>query len=623
VESLEQIKDVKDESLRAVKHQMVKLRQIIRHLDRENRYFEMLIDSLPGVFYVFDENLHFHRWNMNVERVTGYSPSEIRQMSILDLFEGEDKVRMREVLYDVFTRDESEPREAGEGNVEANLVGKSGISIPHIFTGVSTKIDGVSYLLGMGLDISEIKEAQEALKESEALYRTLADRMTEGVLLFVDEEILFVNQTFVGMFGFADANRVVGRNVSDLFAVGFETRFRAMYENLLTGRSLEENFQTRWVTREGRTIWVNGRSNLLQWRGRLTVLLTARDVTEAKLREISMQEEAENLRRENVTLRSSMRDRYRLGDIIGKSSVMQRVYQLILNAAASQANTIIYGESGTGKELIARAIHQMSSRADKPLVPVNCAAIPENLLESEFFGHVKGAFTGAHTNKRGYLDRANGGTLFLDEIGALDPNLQAKLLRAIEGGGFSPVGSNQVKNSDFRILAATNVDLLEQSKIGLFRQDFFFRIYIIPINVPPLRKRKEDIPLLVEHYLAEYSGGKPAHPLPGRVLEALVNYDWPGNVRELQNVLQRYLTVGRLDFMPELGRTETDPVEDIGFSFSEGTQDLRLKEMVERVERAMIQETLTRCRSNKSRAAATLGVTRKTLARKMRLLGLS
>jgi transcriptional regulator with PAS, ATPase and Fis domain len=414
----------------------------------------------------------------------------------------------------------------------------------------------------------------------------------------------------------------VGRHVSDLFAEGFDTHFRAMYDNLLSGRTPEENFQTRWVTREGRAIWVNGRSNLLQWQGRLTVLLTARDITEAKLREISMQEEAENLRRENVTLRSSMRDRYRLGDIIGKSPAMQRVYQLILNAAASHANTIIYGESGTGKELTARAIHNMSSRAGKPLVPVNCAAIPENLLESEFFGHVKGAFTGAHTNKRGYLDRANGGTLFLDEVGALSPSLQAKLLRAIEGGGYSPVGSNMVKNSDFRIIAATNVDLMEQSKSGLFRQDFFFRIYIIPIHLPPLRKRKEDIPLLVEHYLQQYSGGKQAPTLPGRVLEALLNYEWPGNVRELQNVLQRYLTVGRLDFMPQLDRSDVADAEAAGLVLPDRARDFRLKEVVDRVEKAMIQETLGQYRANKSRAAAALGVTRKTLARKMRQLGL-
>ena len=619
MESLEQ---TKDQTLRTIRQQMVKLKQSVKHLDRENRYFEMLINSLPGVFYVFDENLHFHRWNKNVERVTGYSSNEIGHMSILDLFEGEDKVRMQEVLHEVFTRDDGEAEENGNGNVEADLVSKYRVPTPHIFTGVSAKIEGVSYLLGMGLDISEIKQAQEALRESEALYRTLADRMTEGVLLFLEEEILFANQVLADMFGFTDPGRVVGRHVSDLFAEGFDTHFRAMYDNLLSGRTPEENFQTRWVTREGRAIWVNGRSNLLQWQGRLTVLLTARDITEAKLREISMQEEAENLRRENVTLRSSMRDRYRLGDIIGKSPAMQRVYQLILNAAASHANTIIYGESGTGKELTARAIHNMSSRAGKPLVPVNCAAIPENLLESEFFGHVKGAFTGAHTNKRGYLDRANGGTLFLDEVGALSPSLQAKLLRAIEGGGYSPVGSNMVKNSDFRIIAATNVDLMEQSKSGLFRQDFFFRIYIIPIHLPPLRKRKEDIPLLVEHYLQQYSGGKQAPTLPGRVLEALLNYEWPGNVRELQNVLQRYLTVGRLDFMPQLDRSDVADAEAAGLVLPDRARDFRLKEVVDRVEKAMIQETLGQYRANKSRAAAALGVTRKTLARKMRQLGL-
>jgi transcriptional regulator with PAS, ATPase and Fis domain len=346
--------------------------------------------------------------------------------------------------------------------------------------------------------------------------------------------------------------------------------------------------------------------------------MTLRDVTEAKQREMWMQEEAEHLRRENITLRSSMKDRYRLGSLIGKSPAMQEVYEHILNAAASSANVIICGDSGTGKELVARAIHDMSSRSGEEFVPVNCAAIPENLLESEFFGHKKGAFTGAHADKRGYLDLADGGTLFLDEVAELSLSLQAKLLRSIEGGGFSPVGGRGSRSSDFRVIAATNRDMMEQVSKGAMREDFFYRIHVIPIHVPPLRKRGEDIPLLLEHYLRLYSEDGRMPPVPGHVIEALMRYDWPGNVRELQNVIQRYIAVKRLDFpvSEAVGR------DGVGSSSTEGSgkgpRDLRLRSFVEDAERVALKEALESSGGNRSKAARILGVSRRTLLRKMK-----
>ena len=194
-------------------------------------------------------------------------------------------------------------------------------------------------------------------------------------------------------------------------------------------------------------------------------------------------------------LRSSQHNRDRFGNIIGKSPAIQRVYELILNAAATDANVILYGESGTGKELVAHAIHEMSSRKSGSFVPVNCGAIPETLMESEFFGHRKGAFTGAIIDKHGFLDLADGGTLFLDELGEIGQSMQVKLLRAIDGGGFTPIGGSQVKTPDLRIIAATNRDVAEQVRKGVIREDFFYRIHVIPIQLPALRERKEDIPL--------------------------------------------------------------------------------------------------------------------------------
>jgi transcriptional regulator with PAS, ATPase and Fis domain len=356
----------------------------------------------------------------------------------------------------------------------------------------------------------------------------------------------------------------------------------------------EKGFKAQCVMKDGRSLWVEGHHSVIQFEGKPAVLTTVRDVTERVLKEIAMQEEAEHLRRENITLRSSMRERYRFGNIIGKSQPMQEVYELILRAGSSNASVCIFGESGTGKELVARAVHELSSRRHKEFVTVNCGAIPEDLLESEFFGHKKGAFTGAYMDKAGYLDVADGGSLFLDEIGELSLNTQVKLLRAIDGGDYFPVGSNRPKKSDFRTIAATNRNLVDHVRMGLMREDFFYRVNVIPITLPPLRDRKEDIPLLVDHFLRSHAEeGKPAR-LPGDILEAFFNHTWPGNIRELQNVIHRYLTVDRLDFMS---------VGDLSHPGEKRPSAVKqLKETVENLEKGAVLQALEQTRWNKSKA---------------------
>jgi transcriptional regulator with PAS, ATPase and Fis domain len=273
---------------------------------------------------------------------------------------------------------------------------------------------------------------------------------------------------------------------------------------------------------------------------------------------------------------------------------------------------IVYGESGTGKELVARAIHDLSPRSGADFVPVNCGAIPEHLLESEFFGHRKGAFTGASADTHGYLDIANGGSLFLDEVAELSPDMQVKLLRAIEGCGYFPIGDNRSRHSDFRVIAATHRNLRELVKSSRVREDFFFRIHIIPITLPPLRERREDIPLLVEHYLRQFAGDQPPARLPSNVMESLHRYDWPGNVRELQNVLRRYLAIKRLDFIDS--RLPPGPGETpVTVEPSE-----RLADAMNRFERTVVEKCLEHHRWHRGRTAAALGIDRKTLFVKMR-----
>lgn len=350
---------------------------------------------------------------------------------------------------------------------------------------------------------------------------------------------------------------------------------------------------------------------------------TLQDITLRKLQEDEMKRESEQLQQQYSLLRSSMGERFKFCNIVGKSSKMQEVYDRIVRAAASDDSVVIHGESGVGKELVAKAIHDISERKNAPFLPVNCGAISENLLETEFFGHVKGAFTGAYSDKKGFLTHVDGGTLFLDEIGELSLNMQVKLLRAIEGGGYSPVGSNDVLYSNFRIVAASNRDLEEEVKKGRIRSDFFYRLYVIPVDIPPLRERKEDLALLADHFFNLM--GSPLHfdAIPGKDIKALFSYHWPGNVRELQNVLRRYQTLNSLDFMKaaqpdasmvfpetELPAPPTDP------------SAASLHDAVGRYEKQLIVSTLEQTRWHRVKTAKILGISRRTLYRKMAVYGL-
>jgi transcriptional regulator with PAS, ATPase and Fis domain len=344
------------------------------------------------------------------------------------------------------------------------------------------------------------------------------------------------------------------------------------------------------------------------------------DITKRKLAEKALLAREDSLRRENVRLKSSIKDRFRFGDIIGRSPAMQKVYELILSAAATDANVIITGESGTGKELVAQAVHNMSDRRKAAFVAVHCGAIPDNLLESEFFGYKKGAFTGAAHDKHGYLDLADGGTLFLDELGEIGPAMQVKLLRVIEGMGYRPVGGETMRHPDVRIIAATNRDLAEGVRQGRIREDFYYRVHVIPIHLPPLRERKEDIPLLIDHFMGKYGNPESLPPITGKMLDAALGYAWPGNVRELQNVMHRFISLGRFDLSetplktPPLHSREAGAAPET--SPPEGSASL--PESVDAYERSLIQAALSRNQWHRGRAAADLGIHRRTLFKKIK-----
>jgi DNA-binding NtrC family response regulator len=325
------------------------------------------------------------------------------------------------------------------------------------------------------------------------------------------------------------------------------------------------------------------------------------------------------LRRENENLRAQITDRYGLPGIIARSPEIRRVLDLVTRVAPTNATVLIQGESGTGKELIAKAIHHASPRARGPFVAVNCGALPESLLESEIFGHVKGAFTGASMSKKGLFEEAHQGTLFLDEIGEMTPALQVKLLRALQDGEVRPVGSTQSVTVDARVLAATNRDLDQLMRGGNFREDLFYRLNVIALTLPPLRERREDIPVLAEHFLARFAAKQGrALRLGPDALDRLLAYAWHGNIRELENAMERAAILSRSD---TIGVDDLPP--HIAARLDLGSPPLLPRQMsLAETEKACIIQTLERCGWNYSRTADALGIGRTTLWRKLKEYGI-
>jgi two-component system response regulator HydG len=331
------------------------------------------------------------------------------------------------------------------------------------------------------------------------------------------------------------------------------------------------------------------------------------------------------LKEENRMLRESLGRQFDSQNIIGKSPAMIRLLETVAQVAPSEATVLISGESGTGKELIAGAIHFNSLRKDGPFVKINCAAITETLLESELFGHEKGAFTGADRRKEGRFSQAHRGTLFLDEVSEMSLMMQVKLLRALQEREFNRVGGETTIQVDVRVIAATNKNLLEQIHAGAFREDLYYRLNVVELAVPPLMKRKEDIPLLAQHFLKMFAAKnqKQIKGFTPQAMDNLIRYDWPGNVRELMNAVERGVVLARSAYLDEsdflfLTDSELSADEDLA-----GPSNLSVEgdALLEEVEKTAILKTLEAAGGNKSEAARRLGITRKTLHKKLKAYG--
>ena len=336
-------------------------------------------------------------------------------------------------------------------------------------------------------------------------------------------------------------------------------------------------------------------------------------------------EEREALRRENRALRETLRKEHQFGELMGKSEPMQRVFRTIEKVAGYTTTVLLQGASGTGKELVARAVHRLSPRANKAFVAVNCGAIPEALMESELFGHKRGAFTDASSDKRGLFEEAHLGTLFLDEVGELPLSLQVKLLRVLQEGVVRRLGDTKDTRVDVRVIAATVRDLASEVKEGRFREDLYYRLNVLQIALPPLRERTGDLPLLIDHFLEKYNTrlGTRVKAVAPDALKRLMRYAFPGNVRELENTVERAVVLAEgetltLDDLPEKMSEERDPV-----ALTLGTGELSIKRTTRVIEETLIRRALEQTRGNRTAAARLLEISHRALLYKIKEYGVS
>ncbi|MFH0725638.1 MAG: sigma 54-interacting transcriptional regulator [Pseudomonadota bacterium] len=599
-----------------------------------------IIDFLPYPTYVVDKKGDIIAWNramVDMSHVTTavlgkkYTPF-IRQMTGSD-----DPLLIEMVLNEAFSG-ESESSPPPDYHYENMVIKCSGRTlfaerfIPglhdgkggYVWISAAPILDSENHIAGAIesiRDVTQIKQTERNIRESERRLSTLMNNLPGMAYRIVKDEnswrVEFVSEGCRQIFG-VESSHFMGRNVLELKRLIHPDDRNRVVDKVLAAvadmKSFSDEYRILSVNDETKWVFDKAEAVLRHTDGSVSIEGFMADFTVYKQME-------EKLKNENLVLRSTMRDRYRFQGIIGRCKAMQDVFELILKAATTEDNVFVSGESGTGKELVAQAIHKVSDRKDNSFVAVNCAAIPENLIESEFFGTARGAFTGANSDKKGYLEAAEGGTLFLDEIGDISPSLQVKLLRAIDGGGFSPVGSRRIIHPNIRIIAASNKDLEKLVDSGNMRQDFFFRIHVIPIHLPPLRERGDDLFMLINHFLKLYSSSESITTFSPENLETLKNHPWPGNVRELQNVLRRYIALKSLRFMKiPHGHRAADPFPPANTIKRIDTDTL--KDAAVQFEKQLIQNTLDQARWNKTQAAKLLGVSRKTLFRKMKVTGL-
>jgi PAS domain S-box-containing protein len=479
-------------------------------------------------------------------------------------------------------------------------------------------------------ELAERKAGEEKLRESEQRYRRIVETASEGIWE-LDEQYTttLVNRRMAEMLGY-EPKEMVGRNLHEFL---FEDDQAGMSARIAARRQgLTERYEQGYRRKDGSTVcmYVSATSMFDAEHRFLGSFAMLMDITERKRAFEEIQRLKAQLEMQNAYLEEEVVVAKAFGELVGQSRALHNIVKQIDLVAPTEASALILGESGTGKELVAREIHQRSRRKDKPLVRVNCASIPKDLFESEFFGHTRGAFTGAVKDRAGRFEAAEGGTIFLDEIGEVPLDLQSKLLRVLQEKCYERVGEDRTRQADVRVVAATNHNLQRQVEAGRFREDLFYRLNVFPVQVPPLRERMEDVPLLAKHFIetSVRELGCPKPRLTRAGITKLENYHWPGNIRELRNVIERAIILSRggaLDFDLPVTESAVVPSRHAAHAKSEVEPEFLTEAELQRRERKNLMTVLEKTHwkiKGENGAAELLGVKATTLKARIKKMGL-
>ena len=538
------------------------------------------VNALADGIIITDDNLKIINFNQAILRITGFSPDELMGKEIKEILPYFEKIDNRVI-----------------SAVETEMKTREGMTIKVLVSVNPVKsLEGeTNQYLFVIRNIFEYLFLLKQLIQERNFKEAILESILDGVFT-VDSQfrITSFNKAAENITGYKK-EEVLGKNCSEVMRSP-DADARPLRKTLETGENVS-NYEMEIITKNGKRIPVSVNTAILyDEKGEVIGgVETFRDMSEI------------------VRLRNEVRHRFSFGNIIGKSDCMQIIYDKLEVISVTDSNVLIEGETGTGKDLIARTIHYNSMRKDKPFVKINCAAIPENLLESELFGYKKGAFTGAVMDKMGKFEAADGGTIFLDEIGDMPLSLQAKILRVIEEKEFERLGEVKSRKVDVRVIAATNRPLKELVEQGKFRLDLYYRLNVVRIKLPALRERAEDIPLLLDHFIEVFNKkfNKKVKGVEQRVMDFLLDYSWPGNVRELENVIEHAMIHARGDLI------RFDNLPD--YLFEEGESDAV---SLEDIEREHILRVLKSVNNNKTLASKILGISRSTLWRKLKELNI-